>query len=107
MKYPYQSERLGSARRYLMLPHVRGEDVAIANSFHECSLAFNGLPLDDLDETLVAKIRALQRYMDTTAVEDPEGEGAWLIKARTLTVDDRLDLSDLVDDLATCFRTLV
>lgn len=104
MKFGYQSEKFATARRALMLPHSRGEHSSIADAFHECSLGLHGLDRTALDDDSRRWLDSLERLMDTTGLSDPNGEGLWTVKARTLTVDDKLELSRIVDELAFWFR---
>jgi hypothetical protein len=103
MRYSYQAEKLSSARSALMLPHTRGEAESIASAFLELSHAFHQLDIDALGSDAQRWIEKLRRYMDTTGVLDPDGEGAWVVKARTFTSDDQLEISRSVDELAHWF----
>lgn len=105
MKYSYATEKLSAARRALMLPHPEGEAQSIAHAFHECSLGLQDIRVDDLDsdsaQSWVAKIREL---MDTSGIEDQSGRGTWFSKADQLTVNEKLELSRVVDELAHWFE---
>jgi hypothetical protein len=41
--------------------------------------------------------------MDTSGLADPNGEGLWSVKARLLNEDEKIELSQLIDDLAHWF----
>lgn len=75
-----------------MLPHPKGEADSIAQAFHECHLAINGLDHSKLEADTSAKVRELEALMDTTALVDPKNEGLWTVKARQLTIDEQSDL---------------
>lgn len=103
MRYSYQAEKLSSARSSLMLPHSRGEAESIASAFHELSLAFHQLDVRALGDSAQRWVTKLQEFMDTTGVSDPNGEGSWVVKARTFSTDDQLEISHTVDELAHWF----
>jgi hypothetical protein len=104
MSYSYQSEKLSSARSSLMLPHTQGEAESIASAFHALSLAFHQLDVHGLDESAQRWVNKLKEYMDTTGISNPNGEGAWVIKARTFSPDDQHEISFTVDELAHWFN---
>lgn len=105
MPYSYQSEKLSSARSSLMVPHTRGEAESIANAFHELSLAFHMLDVKSLGSDAQRWVNKLQEYMDTTGISNSDGEGAWVIKARTFSSDDQLEISRSVNELAYWFNS--
>lgn len=86
-----------------MLPHSRGIEASISHSFHECSLAFHHMDESGLDDNARTWIRKIKQFMDTTGITDDSGEGAWSVKARTLTTDEQIELSRAVDELAHWF----
>lgn len=104
MKYSYQAEKLSVARSALMLPHYKGEAHAIVSAFHECSLAFHKFDESQLDEISRDWIRKLKNFMDTTDIVDDLGEGKWLVKARSLLIDEQRELSYIIDELAHWFN---
>ena len=77
-KYMYAAEKLGAARRILMLPHPKGEPSSLAGAFHECELGLGKLQGDDFNHTARTWFRTIKSTMDTTGIEDPSGEGTWL-----------------------------
>lgn len=103
-KYAYAWEKFSAARRSLMLPHPRGEASSIADAFHECSLGLRDIQLDDLDSDSRSSVLTLQSLMNTDGIEDVNGIGTWRIKGDRLSVDQRIDLSRLIDELASWFR---
>ena len=103
MPYSYQAEKLSSARSSLMLPHTHGEAESIASAFHALSLAFHELDIHGLNETARCWVNKLKEYMDTTGISNPDGEGTWVIKARTFSPDDQHEISFTVDELAHWF----
>lgn len=107
MRFSYPAEKLSEARACLMLPHIEGEEGSIMHAFHACKRGLDDLEgkgadqfLDDSAQDWVKAIKAL---MSTEGIEDEKGEGTWILKARQLTTDDRLQLSRCVDELAHWF----
>lgn len=103
-KYAYQSEKLSAARCCLMIPHTRGVELSIADAFGECTHAFHKMDENGLDDSARAWVAKIKEFMDTTGVVDATGEGAWAIKARSFSVDQQIDLSHAVDELAHWFE---
>jgi hypothetical protein len=97
-------ELLAAARRALMLPHPRGADQAIAEAFRVLFSALHELDRATLDANARHWVNEIARLIDTTGLDDPAGEGLWVVKARTLTEDDQLRLRNVVDDLAGWLR---
>ena len=104
MQYAYQSEKLSAARRCLMLPHSQGIETSIAGAFHECSLAFDQMDESRLGDEASRWVAKIKEFMDTSGISDPKQEGTWTVKARTLSTDQQLELSHLVDELAHFFE---
>jgi hypothetical protein len=104
MNFGYQSEKFSVARRALMLPHPRGEDASIASAFGECTLGLHHLDRSTLDDDARAWVRRLEELMDTTGLSDPATDGLWAVKARKLSIDEKLELSRTVDELAHWFH---
>lgn len=103
MRFSYQAEKLSSARSALMLPHTGGEHESIAGAFHEISLALHKFDRSQLDDNATIWVRKLDALMDTTGLSDPNKEGLWAVKAKTLSDDDKIELSHVVDELAHWF----
>jgi len=104
MNYSYQSEKLSSARRALMLPHTGGEAQSIADAFLECSLAFHNFSENALgDDSARDWVLQIKEFMNTDGLHDPNIKGTWFVKAETLDVDQKLTLSRAVDELAHWF----
>jgi hypothetical protein len=103
MKFGYQLEKFSAARSALMLPHPRGESESIASAFHACSLGLHGLELDSLDDNVRDWIRKVEAFMDTAGLSNPDGRGLWVIKADSLTEEQKFELSRVVDELAHYF----
>ena len=85
-----------------MLPHDVGEAIAIA--FHACSCAFNKLDESQLEEKARGWICNIKNFMSTTGIVDDLGKGTLLIKAQSLSIDEKKDLSDAIDELAHWFN---
>lgn len=89
LDYMYQSEKLDQARVALMLPHPHGEAASCAEAFKLCDSAFRNLNEDRIgDEDARAWIDIIKRMTG---------------KAESLTTDDKLELSRVVDELASWF----
>ena len=104
MKFSYQSEKFSAARRALMLPHSGGEAASIAGAFHECSLGLHKLNDNALDDDARSWVYKLKKLMDTSGFVDPDERGLWTVKAASLTTDQKLELSRVVDELAHWFE---
>jgi hypothetical protein len=103
MRLFYQAEKFLAARSCLMLPHPSGETKSIADAFMECDLGLHNLDRNSLDDAARSLIRKLESLMCPTGLSDPSDRGLWTVKAETLTVDDRTDLSRIVNELAIYF----
>lgn len=101
--FAYAAEKFSTARRNLMLPHPKGEAQSIMHAFHECSLGLDDIDKSKLDENAATRVRKLEQLMDTSGLEDPDEEGLWVVKARQLTIDEKIELSGLIDELAHWF----
>ena len=90
-----------------MLPHTSGEANSIMHAFHECTLGLAGIDKSELDDYARDCIRALDDFMDPREFSDAdeaETKGSWVLKAETFTVDQKLELSRLIDSLAAWFK---
>jgi hypothetical protein len=105
MKFRYQAEKFADARRALMLPHTHGEHKSIANAFHDCELALDQVAKDHLDDNARLWIQTLEEFMNTSGLSDPHGVGLWSVKAQEFSVDEKLTISRIVDELAHWFRS--
>ena len=101
--YRYPAEKFSTARRNLMLPHSRGEAESIAMAFHEMTLGLEDIEDEHLDDNARSWVRTIERLMDDEGIDDPAGEGTWKLKAEKLSVDEKLELSHAVDELAHWF----
>ncbi|MFE8069794.1 hypothetical protein QQM79_01935 [Marinobacteraceae bacterium S3BR75-40.1] len=105
--FDYQAEKLSEARRALMLPHSSGEEQSIADAFHVCSLGFKDIELPEkakhLDDSAKDWIKVIKGLMSTDGLTDDDGKGLWAVKAATLSIDDKIQLSRCVDELAHWF----
>ena len=86
-----------------MLPHPHGEAASIVSAFHECSQALHGVNETTLDDQARSLLRLLTTLMDTSEVADPQGRGAWTVKAATFTVEQKFELARVIDELAVWF----
>jgi hypothetical protein len=104
MRYSYQSEKLSKARSCLMLPHSSGEAALIAQAFHECSLGLHDLDRDNTDDHVRNWLSQLDELMDTSGPENSDQKGLWHVKACELSIDQKLQLSGIIDELAHWFK---
>jgi hypothetical protein len=103
--FAYPSEKFSTARRFLMLPHPNGEASSITHAFHECSLGLAGIDKTSLDDDALGWIRQLEELMNTDGLEDPDGKaGLRMVKAESLTINQKSNLSSVVDTLAYWFK---
>lgn len=103
-RFSYQTEKLDQARSTLMLPHELGEEQSLASAFDFCDRALDELDLEFIeDDNARGWIETIKRLMSTEGVEDPTGEGTWVQRARQLSVDERREFSNAVDELASWF----
>lgn len=101
-QYSYAAEKFAQARRNLMLPHPSGESESIMLAFHGCSLALHNLAREGLDDDVHGWLRELEELMSTKGMID-SGKGLWIAKAERLSVDDKITLSNVIDELAYWF----
>ena len=102
-KYANSAQKLAVARSNLMLPHPDGEANSIMHAFHECSLGLLNLDRNVLDDSVRAWLSRLDELMNTDDIEDPSGRGLWMVKAETLSTEEKIELSNIVDELASWF----
>ena len=103
MSISYAAEKFSTARKCLMLPHIDGEAHSIRDAFLACDLGLKDLDRRILDDSARAWVRKLDEFMNTGGIADTEGKGSWLSKAETLSIDDMIELSRIVDELADWF----
>ena len=103
MKYPYASEKFATARRSLMLPHPEGEIKSIVDAFTECSHGLHNINRDDFDDAARGSVRQLEELMDGSGLDDPLYRGLYTIKAERLSLDQKAELSRVIDYLASWF----
>lgn len=103
-QFIYLAEKFAIARSSLMLPHSRGEDESIANAFLECRLGLMGCDHELFDDHERAMVGRLEAFMETAGLTNDDGDGLWKAKARGwMSHDDKAELSNIVDGLATSF----
>ena len=98
--YMHLAEKLSDARRALMLPHPESETESIVNAFSECSKVLRILPTPDLDDSASGWAETILGLMDTSKFDESAGDGTWDLKASSLSVEDKYELSNAVDELA-------
>ena len=103
MPLAYQAEKFAIARRRLMLPHPNGEAASIVSAFHECSQGLHGLNDKGLDDRARSLLARLKMLMDTSEVADPQDRGPWTVKATAFTVEQKFEVSQVIDELASWF----
>jgi len=103
MKYAYVSEKFASARKNLMLPHPKGEPISIADAFAECSHGLHNINRDDFDDAASESVRKLEELIDGSGLDDPLGRGLYTVRAERLSPDQKTELSEAINYLATWF----
>ena len=98
--YMHLAEKLSDARRALMLPHPEGETESIVNAFSECSQVLRIHPTPDLDDSASDWAETILGLMDTSKFDESAGDGTWDLKVSSLSVEDKYELSNAVDELA-------
>ena len=86
-----------------MLPHPENEIKSIADAFHECSRGLHNINRDDFDDTTRESVRKLEELMDGSELDDPLDRGLYMIKAERLSLDQKTELSRIIDYLASWF----
>lgn len=82
-----------------------GEEHSYASAFEVCSRAFHDFDVSRVKgDDAVHWIETIKRLMDTSGVEGPTGEGTWVHRARLMTVDEKREFSNAVDELASWFN---
>jgi hypothetical protein len=104
MKYVHQAETFSTARRALMLPHPRGEQDSIARALHECRLGLHDLDRDGLDENARGRVKRLEELMATAGFSGADHVGAGAVKVSELSLEEKFELSRIIDELAYWFR---
>lgn len=100
MRIQFAAEKLSRARHVLMLPHSRGEAEDIVHAFQFCPSAFELLSTVNLDDRERSLFATIHKLMDTSCIEDNGADGVLMIRAEQLTLDQKLELSRAVDELA-------
>lgn len=100
----YQSEKLNQARRALMLPHQKGEAASIAAAFLEIDLALHHFDETSVESYARDKIQRLRQIMDTSSKQHGSETGAWTAKAKGFSFEEKVEVSNLVDQLAWWFN---
>ena len=103
MSYGYPAEKFSAARAALKQAPVDGGPECVVSAFHECRSGLHRMNRSKLDENARSWIYALECFMDTEGVSVGAGESAWTVKAKSLTADEKLEISRLVDELARWF----
>ena len=99
----YQYDKFQQARRTLMLPHPKGESAAVAHAFLEIDLALHSFDDSTLEDYARTRIARLRQLMDISSMPHGSETGAWQTKAKGFSVDEKSEVSSLVDELATWF----
>ena len=86
-----------------MLPHPKGEAASIANAFAECAAGISKVDPADLDDYARELLTKLNALIDPVGLRDPADRGMYTIKAEKLSIEQRRELSSIVDELASWF----
>lgn len=87
-----------------MPPHPAGEAASIASAFRECYLGLHTLEEEALDDSARRYLAKLKELMDTTGLSDSDERGRWMVKADSLSEEQKGDLSRAIDELASWFE---
>jgi hypothetical protein len=105
-QFGYQREKLWQARRALMAPHQNGEEHGFASAFIAFQHAFRQFDLSRIDdENPLRWIKTMRRLMSCEGLSDSTGEGTLVVRARMMTLDEKIEFSKAVDELASWFDT--
>jgi hypothetical protein len=101
--FGYQAEKFRSAVYALMLPLSNGEAEAIARACQHCSLAFQDLDRDDLDESASEWAQRIDEFM---AMDNsgPDPHARWLVRAEQLSAEQKFELSMCIYELNAWFH---
>ena len=103
----YMHEKLASAVDALMLPHGRGESASIAAAFHEIHLGLMGEDVTTIeDDNARHYLNIVEKFMDTSGLEDPNGKGLHTVKAEAMNDEQKLEFSKAVRELENIFDRL-
>lgn len=103
MHFDYQMQKFDEAQQALMLPHPNGEAASIASAFGSITYGLDHLDREAVSESAREWLTKLDRFMDTTGLEDPAGVGLFHVKAESFSTDDKFEISRLVHELASYF----
>jgi hypothetical protein len=101
--FGYQAERLRKAVYALMLPHPSGEADSIIRALHECSMAFQDLDREDLDESAKEWVQKIDGFLGGESLHSTSQE-QWLVKAKTLSPEKQFELSRCIYELNAWFH---
>ncbi len=106
MRYLFtgQAVTFSKARRCLMLPHPKGEAESIREAFNECAVGLQGLPPDELNPTSREWVTKLEKLMGRTGSKDPGERVSSATRAEQFTVEQKRELSNVIDALAHWFH---
>ena len=104
-RFDYQTQKLSQARSALMAPHPWGEEKSFAEAFDHCTGAFKNFDVTRVkDKDACGWIETIKRLKDTTDVQDPTDEGTLVHRARAMSLEEKREFSNAVDELASWFR---
>ncbi len=103
MKFTYASKKFATARRSLMLPHPDGDTNSIADAFAECSHGLHNINRGDFDDAARESVRKFEELIDGSGLDDPLGRGLYTVRAERLSPDQRTELSEVINYLASWF----
>lgn len=93
-----------AARRALMAPfHDDDENYGFYHALAHCDTALSALKEEPSDLDVEEFLAVIRKALDTQGLEDTEGDGLYLVKARDMTRDEKQHFSDAVEHLATKF----
>jgi hypothetical protein len=103
-QFGYLGEEFSLTRLSLMLPHPIGEDSSIADAFNVCSLGLRNFRKSTITDVNAREwLESVEKVMSAESVDDPTGEGTWIHRARSMTIEEKRGFSHAVDQLASWF----
>jgi len=99
MMYMNARDRFYLARRNLMLPYKDGENKSIMRVFHECHYGLQKSGNWKTNTSIKKKIIELRSIMCIDKIYGGSRDKRWLIRAQSLSFNDKCRLSILVDEL--------
>lgn len=99
----YQGEKFQQARRNLMLPHTHGEADSVREALREMSLGLYNYNWKSAPESVRFQLNKLESLLSRPGLRSEGSTSLLEINADEMDVDERLQFSIIVDELAYLF----